>query len=783
VKLRANFVLASNSLLLLKPKELLMGKIMNSKWFQLLGLAAIAAFSLVSSPGAFGDTAPEAAQQPYVWRSVKVGGGGFIPGIVFSRVEKGLVYLRSDMGGFYRWDDGQKQWIPLQDGMGESSYFGGESIAPDPVDANTVYAAAGMYRGDPSAILRSHDRGKTWDVFPVSFRMGGNEDGRAVGERLAVDPNQTTILYFGSRHDGLWRSTDSAQTWQKVAGFPLKGRGLPSAGGPGHVGLSFVVFSPKTGSRGSATPTIFVGAADAGAHHLYRSEDAGQTWAPVAGEPESKLLPSQAQIDDDGILYITYGDAAGPSGAKRGAVMKLDTKSGQWTEITPDKKPGAPGAAFCGLSLDREQAGTLGVTTMDRWNPIDTVYRTTDGGNTWSNISPSADRDVSASPFLLWGKDKSKLGWWMAAFAIDPFDSNHAAYSTGATIYATNNFSDVSRNMPTHWFPWVEGIEQTAVISVMSPTDGPHLLSGFGDIGGFVHDDLGVSPSDMYEHPQFGNTTTLDFAEGKPGIIVRSGEPNDGQPALAYSEDGGHSWQPLTIPAADAGPRRRREGHPAMIVSADGKTFMVMTPTPVFTRDHGQTWAKVTGLPDGTHPVSDRTDGSIFYALNFRSGKLFTSDDRGATFQATETTGLPTDMRADEPTWREAPWPLRATLGQTGDLWFVSKSGLFHSTDGGRHFVQVQSSLHVDMLSFGKAPSGKTYPALFAVGAMGTLHAIWRSADAGQSWLRVNDDQHQYGTRFRCIAGDPRIFGRVYLGTDGRGALYGEPAAEGAMAK
>jgi xyloglucan-specific exo-beta-1,4-glucanase len=30
--------------------------------------------------------------------------------------------------------------------------------------------------------------------------------------------------------------------------------------------------------------------------------------------------------------------------------------------------------------------------------------------------------------------------------------------------------------------------------------------------------------------------------------------------------------------------------------------------------------------------------------------------------------------------------------------------------------------------------------------------------------------------RFRVIAGDPRVFGRVYVGTDGRGVFYGEPA-------
>lgn len=56
------------------------------------------------------------------------------------------------------------------------------------------------------------------------------------------------------------------------------------------------------------------------------------------------------------------------------------------------------------------------------------------------------------------------------------------------------------------------------------------------------------------------------------------------------------------------------------------------------------------------------------------------------------------------------------------------------------------------------------------------MRAIWRSDDQGATWLRLNDELHQWGQRFRCLAADPRIFGRVYVGTDGRGILYGEPA-------
>ena len=127
--------------------------------------------------------APSAAPSaPYTWKNVKVGGGGFIPGIVFSPIEKDLVYLRSDMGGAYRWNAPSGEWIPLHDQLRESSYFGTESVAPDPVDPNVVYLAVGMSGREPAAMMRSLDRGKTWDIFPVEFKMGGNENGRGVGE-------------------------------------------------------------------------------------------------------------------------------------------------------------------------------------------------------------------------------------------------------------------------------------------------------------------------------------------------------------------------------------------------------------------------------------------------------------------------------------------------------------------------------------------------------------------------------------------------------------------------
>ena len=105
-------------------------------------ILVLALFLLPSTSGfANAQTGPA---RPYIWTNVKVGAGGFIPGIVFSRVEKDLAYLRSDMGGAYRWDHDAQRWIPMHDDLGESSYFGTESIAqPSKAVPTTTSIATG----------------------------------------------------------------------------------------------------------------------------------------------------------------------------------------------------------------------------------------------------------------------------------------------------------------------------------------------------------------------------------------------------------------------------------------------------------------------------------------------------------------------------------------------------------------------------------------------------------------------------------------------------------------
>ena len=511
----------------------------------------------------------------------------------------------------------------------------------------------------------------------------------------------------------------------------------------------------------------------------------------MTGGPRIGLSAAKAELDGRGVLYMTCTLGVGPNGVSDGGVWRLDTRINVWRDITPPR----PLGGFMGIALDRTRPGTVLVSTLNRWQPGDTLWRTTDDGATWTSLRDQARHDVTAVPFLSWGNEAPDFGWWIAALAIDPFDPDRAVYATGATVYETRDLSaadrpDAEGGEPTHWKPWVEGIEQTAVITLISPPEGPQLLTGFGDISGFAHEDFERSPTLQFTTPVFANTNQIDYAGMAPNVVVRSGTPHEGVASeghdgstLAWSDNGGRSWKPLGRPRPAGvaetanNPRMDLYRDATLALSADGATFVLATPQSQWSDDHGKGWRPCQGLPPLARAVADRVDPLLFYALDFGTGRWFVSVDGARTFAPVPSRGLPSDIAGDQPYWREIAWPLKATPGVMGDLWFITRAGLFHSADGGQRWARVDGGLEVQMLDFGKAPAGQTYPAMFAIGQKNALRGVFRSDDRGRSWLRVNDDRHEYGRRYRAIAGDPRVFGRVYVATDGRGVVYGEPAA------
>jgi oligoxyloglucan reducing-end-specific cellobiohydrolase len=734
--------------------------------------------------------------------------GGYIPGLIAHPTQSGLIYARTDMGGAYRWNPATQHWIPLLDFNPPSNYSlqGPESIALDPTDPNRLYIAAGM-GNSPFAILVSTDQGFTFNTYPVNFYMGSNDNGRDVGERLAVNPFNPSELFMGTRQQGLWKSENYAQTWTQATSFPI-------SRSSDDFGVHWVLFDPANSG------TIYAGVYTTSS--IYKSADDGATWKALPGQPLSwpysvnsgthAPAPMRAVLNPDGNLYVTYGDYPGPNSMNYGLVEKFNPSTGVWTNVTPplDTNYGetSPTGGFCGISQDPNRQGTVAVATLDRWwHPSDTAYITHDGGNTWINLgaitsltgvdgpavnnfyfSPSVF--VPVSPWLTFGNTSdpasptptARFGWWISSLLIDPVNPDRLMFATGASLYATNNVSVADSGQAPAWYVQALGIEQTAVTALISPTQGAHLLSGVGDIGGFRHDDFAISPAaGMYTNPVTTSTSTggMDWAGQNPLFIARVGSPSSASTSPCtyggYSTDGGTTWNTFSGCAAGA-----TNGTGMIAVDASGTMMMWTTSSgsnaPQYSTDNGGGWSVTTGLSELLAPAADKVTPKLFYAFdgaNFYS----TTTSGGTVFKKVSQTKFLAGAPAGTPNNAPTGVPV-ANFARAGDLWLpLGGFGLYHSTDSGVTWTAVANVVEAKQVAVGRAdPRTRSgVQSIFVYGAISpsTTLAVFRSDNNGTTWVQVNDDAHQYGGP-SVIAADPRVYGRVYLGMNGRGIVYGD---------
>ena len=741
------------------------------------------------------------SSEHYIWKSVQIVGGGFVTGIIFHPTEKGLCYCRTDMGGAYLRNPETLRWEPLLDWIPyeDRNLMGVESIALDPSDPDRVYMACGTYTnpGAPDgAILRSDDRGRTFQRTNVPFKMGGNEDGRGNGERMSVDPNNSNILYLGTRNAGLWKSKDRAVSWNRVESFPDVTENPPAGMRDQDSiarwwrmnrgsGIVFTFFDPESGSSGKGSSVIYAGVSLMNCENLFLSSDAGKTWHAVPGQPV-QYRPTHAVLASDGMMYITYANSPGPSRMTDGGVWKFITKTGEWTEITPDKPdPQTRAFGYAAVSVDANNPRVIIVSSYHRYGIEngDDIFRSPDGGKTWKQVFGSGGTiESSLAPYTAFTGIH-----WLFDIEIDPFNPDHAMFTTGYGGHETFDLTDMDRGLPTKWIVMSTGIEENVPLDLLSPPKGAHLITGVGDYGGSVHWDLDIpAPEGNFSNPRFGNTNSLACAENNPDIIVRVGRATDANPGktIGYSTDGGRTWQPTqSLPHPES-----MLGHIA--VSSDGKTW-IWAPDPVrggfgsgrepqllpvyYTIDKGATWSECKGIRGSTRVIADRLNPRKLYGVDLFRNRLYISEDGGANF---------TEHQMNLPDWpqrdggrgdsRGGQDRIYSTPGFEGDLWIAAFDGLFHSTDGGKTFLKMDNVSEIHGFGFGKCAPGTNYSALYLIGVIDNVRGIFRSDDIARNWVRINDDQHQWGLLLH-VTGDPKLYGRVYVGTHGRGALYGDP--------
>ncbi len=332
------------------------------------GLSGVARLCLCMVVGSF--AAEEAAD--FSWSNVSMGGGGFVSAVIASNVEEGVFYARTDVGGAYRWDNADSRWVSMMDWVdfSELGLLGVEALAVDPKSKGAVYMMAGTsyFSSARSAFLRSSDYGKSWEVLytwdedgtkgakVTRFGMHGNGMGRGNGEALAIDPNDSKKMFYGSRNKGLWKSTDNGASWSHVDAWTKAAGSDTTWNGSG---FSFVQFAPGSSKvlyagflrEGTAAGKTF--------ENVFTSTDGGASWKALpipdalrstSGGSIVRLMPQRAVVSKDGKkLTVTFADGAGPhsmmwdegwgmiyDGFGRGAVLQYDVTSATWSDVSPE---------------------------------------------------------------------------------------------------------------------------------------------------------------------------------------------------------------------------------------------------------------------------------------------------------------------------------------------------------------------------------------------------------------------------------------------------------------
>ncbi|MBC8138402.1 MAG: hypothetical protein H8F28_21190 [Fibrella sp.] len=541
---------------------------------------------------------------------------------------------------------------------------------------------------------------------------------------------------------------------------------------------------------------------------VYRSQDDGVTWetitSPEKGGPVGESSPLRMRIAPDGTAYVTYnGTGTWDKGGTGGGVWKY--AGGTWRDVTPTQAKNKP---FCGINLHPKNPRKILCATT--YSTDGTIYYSENAGETWREYRYDKNDhekgtlvlgDIPAwerGPGHSWGGNGSDV-------AFDPVDPSVVYFTSFSGPYVGTGL-DTDR---MRFSLLGDGREQMTTASGVSPTKGAPFVSGVWDVGGFRHEDFDKIPDtrflvrdkqgaaftgyDTYRNG-FQDTFDMDASPKMPDVIVAAGGWQWNMTGTAVvSRDNGRSFREFAAkPTPDA-----KFGRVA--VSATDADNIVWVPMnngkddrqPVyFTRDGGKTWDAGSGSPvgmiNGDGPwtffkplAADREAAHTFYLYDRRDGGFFVSEDGGANWGRRAT--LPT-----QPGNHFDNHQLVAAPGRSGDLWLsLYEKGLLHSTDSGKTWSRLTGVEWSVRAALGKPAPGSQTPTVFLFGQIGGTPpkddvsvdaALYRSVDSGKSWTRINPATHGLNGINPLIA-DMQVFGRVYVGTGGRGFFYGEPLA------
>jgi len=473
------------------------------------------------------------------------------------------------------------------------------------------------------------------------------------------------------------------------------------------------------------------------------------------------------------------------------------------------------GCGLGGIALDKNHPGVVVMSTIGH-PEADTIYHSTDYGQSFTPILhglSTGQIDFTVDYMKPKFNGDHSIVHWMGDLKINPFDGNHAFFTTGTGIFATFDLENALKNNPVTWQPLCEGLEETVHLNVYSPASGPvQLIDIIGDLGGFAFCDLNHPCENSFadaEGNRYITCMNADYPEStaRPVVVTARGNwKGKTTGGLIVSHDDCKTWTRLDDPKCIsplvdeliASIRRPNVNAGWAAVSSDGQTIVwglargndLPIPALLYTENEGGTWvkSKVYGL-DGAQITddkacikvfSDRVWPDVFYGFG-GNGRLFVSFDKAKTFWEMNLpdafprlylSGIDSKQHYEIRVQREAPGVIWLSLAENG-LWRLTVM----RDNCTVKVTAEQISLIGDTLyrvGLGKAERENGPQTIFINGIINKEYGFYRSLDSGVSFQRINTEKQMFGD-IRSICGDPRTFGRFYIATGTRGVLWGEP--------
>ena len=198
---------------------------------------------------------------------------------------------------------------------------------------------------------------------------------------VAGDADDPLVFYFGAAHGGVWKTTDAGGHWRNVSDgffeFPAVGALDVSLSDPD------VIYA----GTGEGVQRQFISPGDG----VYKSTDGGDTWTNVGLKETRHIARLRIHPTDPDIVFVAaMGDMFGPN-PERG-IYRTSDGGETWEQVLyKGETTGGVDLTFSPDDPDVIIASMNHHVTLpwdeESGGPTSGLFRTTDGGNTWRDIT------------------------------------------------------------------------------------------------------------------------------------------------------------------------------------------------------------------------------------------------------------------------------------------------------------------------------------------------------------------------------------------------------------